>query len=62
MNEKVLEIEKWLLDERTKEEYENKLSEVNNELNPIMMKIYNGDQTEMPTSMPESVPTTDEID
>ena len=54
----------------TKEEYENKLSEINNELNPIMMKVYNGDQTEMPTSMPESVPegmpagipTVDEVD
>ena len=74
MNEKVLELEKWLLDERTKEEYENKLSEVNNELNPIMMKVYNGEQSEMPTSMPGTVPesvpesvptgipTVDEID
>ena len=56
MSERVGAVEKWLLEDRTKEEYENKLSEINNELNPIMMKVYNGDQTEMPTSMPESVP------
>ena len=70
MSERVDEVEKWLLEDRTKEEYENKLSEINNELNPIMMKVYNGDQTEMPTSMPESVPegmpagipTVDEVD
>jgi len=36
----VTEVETWILEERTKEEYENKLNEVNSELNPIMMKIY----------------------
>ena len=55
----------WLLDEHSKGDYDNKLSEINNILNPIMMKIYQGDQTEMPmpTSVPENVnPTIDEID
>jgi len=71
----VTETETWLLDERTKEEYENKLKEVNDKLNPIMMKIYSEGEggSEMPVP-PEGVsqdipsaenpnePTIDEVD
>ena len=68
----VTEIETWLLEDRTKEEYDNKLTEVNQILNPIMMKVYSeGDgSSEMPVppSMPAkdsekaSGPTIDEVD
>ena len=72
VNDKVTEVETWLLDERTAEEYENKLNEVNSELNPIMMKIYSegaggsempvppvGEQTDQTN---DSNPTIDEVD
>ena len=34
------ETELWLEEERTKDEYDNKMTEVNGILNPIMMKVY----------------------
>ena len=68
----VTETESWLLEEKSKEEYENKLSEINQILNPIMMKIYSeGGPSEMPMpdgmgmKSPETTetnPTIDEID
>ena len=67
------ETDTWLLEERTKDEYENKLKEVNDKLNPVMMKIYSEGQggAEMPvppgggvsSDEPSSKePTIDEID
>ena len=68
----VTETESWLLDERTKDEYDNKLSEINEILNPIMMKLYSqGGPSEMPmpSQMPPEMPgessqnpTIDEVD
>ena len=73
----VTEAETWLLEERSKEDYENKLKEVNDKLNPIMMKIYSEGQggAEMPVPPSEegvsgegvsgegvSGPTIDEVD
>ena len=69
INNTILEIEEWLKTEKTKDEYDSKLSEVNNELNPVMMKIYQGNSggNEMPMPTPESsmnsgMPTVDEVD
>tara|TARA_B100001093_G_scaffold517937_1_gene601049 strand:- start:1972 stop:3882 length:1911 start_codon:yes stop_codon:yes gene_type:complete len=69
INDTITECETWILEERTKEEYENKLNEINSELNPIMMKIYSqgagGSEMPMPnTDVNEtnSIPTVDEID
>jgi heat shock 70kDa protein 1/2/6/8 len=68
------ETDAWLLEERTKDEYENKLKEVNDKLNPVMMKIYSEGQggAEMPVPPsgvgvpPDEVdskgPTIDEVD
>lgn len=71
MNDIVSELDKWLLDDRTREEYENKLSEINDKINPIMMKVYS-QGAEMPSFNPDSVPemgtppqkdpTIDEVD
>ena len=56
--------EQWLLQEDvTKEEYTDKMAEVNGKINPIMMKVYS--QGSMPTSTPETMhsePTIDEVD
>lgn len=65
------ETDTWLLEERTKEEYENKLKEVNDKLNPVMMKVYSEGQggAEMPVPPGAGVsnadfkePTIDEVD
>ena len=68
------ETELWLEnDELTKEDYDNKTTEINSKLNPIMMKIYSeGGDGEMPEMVPENIPmdqvspdqnpTIDEID
>ena len=54
LNDLVTETDTWLLDEKTKEEYENKLNEINEIINPIMMKVYqSGAGKEMPGSMPD---------
>jgi len=65
------ETELWLEEERTKDEYDNKMTEVNSVLNPIMMKVYSegGAGDSMPSAVSESFsggvdtkPTIDEID
>ena len=40
VNDLLSETELWLEDERTKEEYDNKMTEVNAIINPVMMKVY----------------------
>ena len=67
------ETDTWLLEERTTEEYDNKLKEVNDKLNPVMMKIYSEGEggAEMPVPPTEpgvgvpdvpQEPTIDEVD
>ena len=65
------ETELWLEDEHSKDEYDNKMTEVNSILNPIMMKVYSegGGEGGMPSSVPSdmqasgvSMPTMDEVD
>ena len=65
------ETELWLDSEYSKDEYENKMTEVNSKINPIMMKVYSegGGTESMPSSFPStedgegvSVPTVDEVD
>jgi L1 cell adhesion molecule like protein len=65
------ETELWLEDEHSKDEYDNKMTEINGKINPIMMKIYSEGSGEMPESVPtgmgmspdpESMPTLDEVD
>ena len=56
----------------TKTDYENKMTEVNGKINPIMMKIYSQGQGSMPESVPGTMPemgsekgsrvTVDEVD
>ena len=71
----ISETELWLMGENlTKEDYENKTTEMNGILNPIMMKIYSegaGSGAQMPEMVPENVPvnqmspenpTIDEVD
>jgi len=69
----ITETELWLEHEdRTKEEYDDKLTEVNGLINPVMMKIYSeGGGGSMPESVPspeavpgsvDAVPTIDEVD
>ena len=71
----ISETELWLNDDSLKkEDYDNKLTELNGKLNPIMMKIYSegaGSGAQMPEMVPENVPvnsvspenpTIDEID
>ena len=69
----ITETELWLEQEdRTKEEYDDKLTEVNGLINPVMMKIYSeGGGGSMPESVPspeavpgsvDAVPTIDEVD
>jgi len=54
LNDLVTETDTWLLDEKTKDEYENKLNEINEIINPIMMKVYqSGAGKDMPGSMPD---------
>lgn len=53
----VTETEIWLEDgSLTKTDYENKMTEVNGKINPIMMKIYSQGQGSMPESVPGSMP------
>ena len=72
----ITETELWLEQEdRTKEEYDDKLTEVNGLINPVMMKVYSegggGDGGSMPEAVPspeavpgsgDAVPTIDEVD
>jgi L1 cell adhesion molecule like protein len=51
----LIETELWLEGEHTKEEYETKMTEVNGQINPIMMKVYSEGQA---SGGPESVNMT----
>ena len=67
VNDLLNETELWMEEEHTKEEYDNKTTEINGKLNPIMMKVYSeGGSGEMPESVPVGVPedkqTIDEVD
>jgi heat shock 70kDa protein 1/2/6/8 len=72
VNDLLNETELWMEEEHTKEDYDNKTTEVNGKLNPIMMKVYSeGGSAEMPESVPVGVPdegvpddkpTIDEVD
>ena len=66
------ETELWLDSDHNKDEYENKMTEVNSKINPIMMKVYSegGADGGMPSAVPPSegtregvsMPTVDEVD
>lgn len=68
----ITETELWLEQEdRTKEEYDDKLTEVNGLINPVMMKVYSEGGGSMPEAVPspeavpgsvDAVPTIDEVD
>jgi L1 cell adhesion molecule like protein len=52
------ETELWLDSDHTKEEYENKMTEVNSKINPIMMKVYSeGGEGGMPSNVPSDMPS-----
>ena len=51
----LIETELWLEGEHTREEYETKMTEVNGQINPIMMKVYSEGQA---SGGPESVNMT----
>ena len=61
----ITEAELWLeKEDRTKEEYDDKLTEVNGLINPVMMKIYSeGGGGSMPESVPSdaAVPSPDSV-
>ena len=63
------ETDQWLMnDELTKEEYDEKYNELNQQLNPILMKIQSNPAGEQPqqspftTEQPASGPVVDEVD
>ena len=67
----VSETEEWLDsdNDKTKDEYDTKLTEMNGLLNPIMMKVYGQGEMPMDSSVPSGLheptsnePTIDEID
>ena len=51
------DIETWLLDDHSKQEYDNKLSELNGQIQPIMMKAMSQGSEGFPSNEP--VPPTD---
>jgi len=53
----ISEVEEWLLEERSKEEYEQKTTEFNSKVNTVMMKVYS--EGNMPESTPGDVPSTE---
>ena len=71
VNDVLIETELWLESEHTKDEYENKMTEVNSKINPIMMKVYSEGGAEGAGGMPSSdipsgegvsMPSVDEVD
>ena len=66
------ETELWLDMDHSKDEYENKMTEVNSKINPIMMKVYSeggGSESGMPSSFSPSsdgegvsMPSVNEVD
>ena len=61
MNDLLVETQLWLEEERTKEEYETKLTDINSKINPIMMKVYSEGGGEMPETVPMGDPTSDGV-
>ena len=61
INDLLTETELWLEEERTKEEYETKLTDINSKINPIMMKVYSEGGGEMPETVPMGDPTSDGV-
>ena len=56
------ETELWIEDDHTKEEYDDKCTEVNGKINPVMMKVYSeGGSAEMPEGVPMSAPEEDNM-
>jgi len=53
LNDLITETDTWLLDEKTKDEYESKLSEINDKINPIMTKVYQSGNMPGTGSMPD---------
>ena len=54
------ETELWLDSDHGKDEYENKMTEVNSKINPIMMKVYSeGGEGGMPSNVPSDMPSTE---
>jgi len=53
------ETELWLEEEHSKDEYDNKMTEVNSILNPIMMKVYSEGSSDGAGGMPSAVPPTE---
>ena len=64
VNEILNECELWMEEDHSKDEYDNKLTEINGKINPIMMKIYSeGGNGEMPESVSTDIPSNiDEVD
>lgn len=71
VNDLLNECELWIDGDHSKEDYENKLTEINAKINPIMMKVYSegsgsempmGVSPEMPADNTEPMPSFDEID
>jgi len=62
--ENILEIcssaESWLENDHDKDELDNKLTELNGIINPIMSKLYSNDSQS--SGIPENIPSVDEID
>ena len=50
VNEVIEETEKWLLNDSTKEEYDQRYNDLNKELNPILMKIQSNPTDGVPSS------------
>ena len=64
VNEVIEETEKWLLNDSTKEEYDQRYNDLNKELNPILMKIQSNPTDGVPSSeVPNNGGTViDEVD
>ena len=60
MNDVLIETELWLESEHSKDEYENKMTEVNSKINPIMMKVYSEGGAEGAGGMPSAVPSSED--
>jgi len=59
VNDVLIETELWLESEHSKDEYENKMTEVNSKINPIMMKVYSEGDAEGAGGMPSAVPPSE---
>ena len=59
VNDVLIETELWLESEHTKDEYENKMTEVNSKINPIMMKVYSEGGAEGAGGMPSDIPSSE---